>query len=136
MSSSTTDEKNEYNFYKRMNEIGEYRYNNKLDSIFVFQLTFISLLLFLILYYLSTIGVISKLTLSIITITMGLFVLYIYLTRLSVFSSMRDKNTWTRMNFGDGIIVPNGYKNNGVDGGTYGSLPTKNCYSTEVCDNT
>ena len=134
---SPNDTTNEYNFYKRMNEIGEYGYNNKLDTVFVFQLTFIVLLIFLILYYLSTIGIISKLVLSIVTITMGLFVIYVYFTRLSVFSSMRDKKVWSRMNFGDGKIVPNGYQNNGINGGVSGSLPTKNCHakdSTEVCD--
>ena len=37
---SEPEDINEYNFYKRMNEIGEYRYRNSSDNIFVFQLIF------------------------------------------------------------------------------------------------
>jgi hypothetical protein len=32
----------EHNFYNRMNEIGEYNYNKRLDTIFIFQITFLS----------------------------------------------------------------------------------------------
>ena len=54
-----SDTKNEFNFYNRMNQVASYTYSNKMDTIFVFQLTFISLLVFIILYFLAKNNIIS-----------------------------------------------------------------------------
>uniref|UniRef100_A0A6C0D8V6 Uncharacterized protein n=1 Tax=viral metagenome TaxID=1070528 RepID=A0A6C0D8V6_9ZZZZ len=117
----------EYNFYQRMNEIGTYTYNNKMDTIFVFQLTFISLLIFIVLYYLYKNNVITFFVLSSVSLLLGLFVVYVYLNRILVYSKIRDQKDWSRINFGDGTIQPKDYNQAGVDGGENGSVPTQRC---------
>jgi hypothetical protein len=135
----TTDEAN---YYRRLNQIGEYKYNNRLDTVFIFQLTFIALLMFVALYYLSSVGIVSKIAVWIITMVLGVFLVIIYVNRLVVFGKMRDKNSWNRVNFGDDSITPSDYRNNGIAGGESGNRPTTNCRMansnpidpTEVCD--
>lgn len=123
MDSETRDE---YNFYQRMNEVANYTYSNKMDTIFVFQLTFISLLVFIILYYLYKNNIITFLMLTGVSVLLGLFVIYVYVNRLLVYSKVRDQKNWSRLNFGDGTKPPD-YKEVGVEGGENGSVPTQRC---------
>lgn len=121
------DTKDEYNFYQRMNEVASYTYSNKMDTIFVFQLTFISLLVFIILYYLAKNNIISYTILWSVSILLGLFVVFVYVNRLLVYSKIRDNRDWSRINFGDGTIKSANYVENGVEGGENGSVPTQRC---------
>jgi uncharacterized membrane protein len=117
----------EYNFYERMNEVASYTHSNKMDTIFVFQLTFISLLTFIVLYYLYKNNIITLLILTSVSILFGLFLLYIYINRIFVNSKIRDHRNWSRINFGDGQIKPANYNEAGVQGGENGSVPTQRC---------
>ena len=51
---SEAEDINQHNFYARMNEIGEYTYKNRSDTIFVFQLMFIAILIVIVLLYLKS----------------------------------------------------------------------------------
>ena len=113
-----------YNFYQRLNQIGEYKYNNRMDTLFMFQLSFIMLLVFIILFYLSSIGVISTIAMWIVLFLFGSIVLLVFLSRTIVLPKLRDKNEWNRMNYGDGTIPPSDYVTAGVGGGITGEAPT------------
>jgi hypothetical protein len=121
------DEKDEYNFYNRMNEVANYTYSNKMDTIFVFQLTFISLLVFIILYYLAKNTIITYTILWSVSILLGLFVIFVYVNRLLVYSKIRDQKNWSRLNFGDGTVKSSTYVEHGVEGGENGPVPTQKC---------
>lgn len=117
----------EYNLFRRKNAIGEYTYNNRLDTIFVFQLTFIALLVFLILNYLATYDYISNGAKWITITTITVFVIYVYINRIVLYGKMRNKNNWGDMNYGDNTILPDGYVEAGTIGGTNGTAPPYVC---------
>jgi len=121
------DTVNEYNFYNRMNKVASYTYSNKMDTIFVFQLTFICLLVFIILYYLAKTNVISFTLVWGVSIVLGLFVVFVFVNRLMVYSKIRDQNNWSRINFGDGTVKSSTYVEVGVEGGVDGAVPTEKC---------
>ena len=75
------DTKDEYNFYNRMNQVASYTYSNKMDTVFVFQLTFICLLVFIVLYYLAKNNVISFTLVWGVSILLGLFVVFVVIVR-------------------------------------------------------
>ena len=123
MNSDQPLDKNQYNFYNRINQFGEYKYNNRLDTLFIFQLSFILLLVFLILSYLNSVGLMSSFAKWLITIIFGSFVLLIFLSRVYVLPKLRDRNDWNKMNFGNGTLPPVLYNVAGVPGGIVGNLP-------------
>lgn len=114
----------QYSFYQRLSQIGEYKFNNRMDTLFLFQLSFIMLLVFIILFYLGSIGKISKIAMWIVLFLFGAIVLLIFLSRAIVLPKIRDKNEWNKMNYGDGTIVPTNYVVAGVAGGVSGEAPT------------
>ena len=120
----------DFNFYKRLSQIGEYKYNNRLDTLFIFQLTFIFILLFIVLSYLSRSGIISTIGKNLLLFTLGVFVLVIYLNHIVVLPKIRDSNNWNRMNYGDGTYKPDNYVVGGVIGGMNGPPPTGTCTTT------
>jgi len=120
---STSDVK-QYGFIQRLNQIGEYKYHNRMDTLFIFQLSFIMLLVFIILFYLSSRQLISPIAMWIILFLFGGIVLLIFLSRAVVLPKLRDKNDWNRMNYGDGTIPPKDYVAAGVAGGVNGEAPT------------
>lgn len=124
---------NESVFYSRLNEQGEYKYVNRLDTLFVLQLSFIIILIYIGLYYLNIFGLFSKASMYIvITLLFVVFVL-VLLNKAVVMANLRRK-TENKFNFGDGKEAPTSvYKNGGVDGGSPGSIPNSNCRTETVC---
>jgi hypothetical protein len=121
------DIRDEYNFYNRMNQVASYTYSNKMDTIFVFQLTFICLLIFIVLYYLAKTNVISFTVVWGVSILLGLFVVFVFINRLLVYTKIRDHKDWSRINFGDGTVKSSTYVETGVEGGENGPVPTEKC---------
>ena len=93
----------------RVREIKEWYYNNKLDTLFVFQLIFISLCALAVVAYLSKIGFISG---AVLGILIGLIVVILVLTiaNRAVYTDMlRDKRYWSkRINGIVGSPLPGG----------------------------
>ena len=110
----------EHNFYNRMNEIGDYSYNKRLDTIFAFQLTFITILIIVVLLYLRSSGLISSFILFPISGILVVVVLFILINRFVLSNSVRNKRYWNKLNFGDGLIAPPDYKSGGKPGGDFG----------------
>lgn len=122
-----SDTVNEYNFYNRMNKVASYTYSNKMDTIFVFQLTFISLLVFIVLYYFAKNNIISFTLVWGVSIILGLVVVFVFINRLLVYSKIRDQRDWSRINFGDGTVKSSTHVEAGVEGGEDGPVPTEKC---------
>ena len=114
---------NEDNFYKRMEEIGEYTFQNRMDTVFVYQLIFISLLIIIGLLYLKSIGVITPFFLYPTIILITIIVIFILINRIVFTDKIRNKNHWYQLNFGDGNIKPSDYVSAGSLNGTKGLMP-------------
>ena len=80
------------NFYNRISEFGEYEYNLTKSTIFVYQLTFIVILAFIVLYYFNRMDFISTPTLWLLITVMTIILLLIYINRFIVMPKMLDKN--------------------------------------------
>ena len=115
-----SESQEEHNFYNRMNEIGEYNYNKRLDVIFIFQLTFITILIIVALFYLKSIGIISSYIVYPISAILTIIILLILINRFVLSNSVRNKRYWHKLNFGDGLIVPPDYISGGKPGGDFG----------------
>uniref|UniRef100_A0A6C0IH57 Uncharacterized protein n=1 Tax=viral metagenome TaxID=1070528 RepID=A0A6C0IH57_9ZZZZ len=134
---SEPEDINEYNFYKRMNEIGEYRYRNSSDTIFVFQLMFIAILIVIVLLYLKSIGIVTAFFVYPVCILLTIIVIFILVNRIVLTNNIRDKRDWSKLNFGDGQRIPSGYITAGVEKGEFGiqaAPPATRCRTEEVCD--
>ena len=127
--------KEEGNFYSRMNEFGEYKYNSRLDTLFVLQLSFIIILIFIALYYLSLYGFFSKASMYIVTMLLTIVLTLIILNRAYVLPKMRSKFIWDKYNFGNNTETPTKtqYLQSGVDGGQSGTSPSQTCETQTVC---
>lgn len=125
----------EARFYSRMNEIAEYKYNNRLDTLFVLQITFIIILVFIALYYLTIYGLFSKTSFYIVVTLLIIVLLLIIISRAVVSPKMRSKFIWDKYDFGDGTQKPTAtkYIEGGVDGGQSGTTPNKICETQTVC---
>jgi hypothetical protein len=113
----------------RQAEINEWSYHNKMDTLFVFQLIFISLMTVALLYILSSQGYMG---LGFVMYTMGIlaFIMIIVIVNRYIYTrTTRDKRNWNRRRFGSdaGVESPltrgdNSYQEY-IDAirGTYGS---------------
>lgn len=117
---SEPEDKNEYNFYNRMNEIGEYRYKNSSDTIFVFQLMFIAILIVIVLLYLKSVGIVTSFFVYPVCVLLTIIVIFILVNRIVLTNNIRNKRNWSKLNFGDGKIPPSEYITAGVDKGEFG----------------
>ena len=127
------------NFYNRISEFGEYEYNLTKSTIFVYQLTFIVILAFIVLYYFNRMDFISTPTLWLLITVMTIILLLIYINRFIVMPKMLDKNNYDRLNFGDNTLQPAiSVVSGGVDGGQQGPPPpTVSCSNpAPVCTET
>ena len=115
-----TESVEEHNFYNRMNEIGEYNYNKRLDVIFIFQLTFITILIIVALSYLGSIGLINSYIVYLIAAILTVIIILILINRFVLSNSVRNKRYWHKLNFGDGLIVPPDYISGGKSEGEFG----------------
>ena len=113
---------NEQNFYKKMNEIGDYSYQNKMDTVFVFQLIFISILIIIALLYLKSINVSTSFFVYPMIILISIVDLFILVNRIVLTDKVRSKSHWFQLNFGDGTIAPSDYISAGTTNGTTGLI--------------
>ena len=121
-------------FYSRVSQFGEYKYNSSLDTLFVLQVTFIVVLIFIALYYFNFYGLFSKISLYIITIILTVLLILIILNKMVVIPRFRSKNVWDQYNFGDRRLNPTtAYTVSGVDGGNTGTTRSQTC--TTSCSN-
>ena len=104
-----SESEEEHNFYNRMNEIGEYNYNKRVDTIFIFQLTFINILIVIALFYLKSIGLITSFIVYPISVILTVIILLILINRFVLSNNIRNKRYWHKLNFGDGVIAPPDY---------------------------
>ena len=115
-----SESEEEHNFYNRMNEIGEYNYNKRLDVIFIFQLTFITILIIVALFYLKSIGLINSYIAYLISVILTVIVLLILINRFVLSNKIRNKRYWHELNFGDGVVAPPDYISPGKPEGDFG----------------
>jgi hypothetical protein len=90
----------------RQIEINEWSYNNKMDTLFVFQILFISLLIVSILMLFSYQGVIGR---GFVWYTFGILILLdilIIVNRAMYTDRIRDKKHWDRVSFPDDNKLP------------------------------
>lgn len=115
-------------FYSRINQFGEYKTNSSLDTLFVLQITFIVILIFIVLYYLNFYGLFSKISLYIVTVILTVLLLLIIVNKAIVIPKIRSKSVWDQYNFGDGTLNPTtAHTVKGVEGGSAGTSPTQTC---------
>jgi hypothetical protein len=84
----------------RQNEINEWTYNNKMDSLFVFQLIFISLLTVALLTVLSSQGYIGSGFVRYVMMVLAFIVVIVIINRYVYTRTTRDKRYWNRKRFG------------------------------------
>jgi len=102
----TDKEKDDNAFYSQINKFGEYKYNNTLDTLFVLQITFIVILIFIALYYLNLYGMLSRYALYIITIILTVLLMIIIINKAFVIPRIRSKSVWDQYDFGDRKLPP------------------------------
>jgi len=89
----------------RQTEINEWTYSNKMDTLFVFQLSFLSIVFVSILFYLYKIGVLGRTVVFYVTGVLMVILLILILNRYAYTSVTRDKHLWNRRNFiGDNTL--------------------------------
>jgi hypothetical protein len=99
----------------RQYEINEWSYNNKLDTLFVFQILFVTVLLVAALTYLNRLGFLSMPMLGAITGVLLILDIGILINRFQYTQKVRDKRYWNKRQFekrsvpqGSGSICPPG----------------------------
>jgi len=129
-------EKDDNAFYSRVNQFGEYKYNSSLDTIFVLQITFIVILIFIGLYYLNFYGLFSKAALYIVTIILTVLLIIIILNKAIVLPRIRSKAVWDQYNFGNGTLEPTTLHTvGGKDGGETGTSRSQTCTTSCAVSN-
>ena len=98
---------NNKNLANRQNEINEWAYGNKLDTLFVFQILFITVLLSAGLVYLQKLGFYSPAFLGVVTGILLFIDIVIIINRVNWTTRVRDQRYWNRRQFGHfDIAVP------------------------------
>jgi hypothetical protein len=80
-------------------KINEYSYQNKMDTLFLFQILLISLLILCVLAYGARAGFFSNAMFYYILILLVFLDIIIFLGRYSYTANLRDQNTWNRRRF-------------------------------------
>jgi hypothetical protein len=125
---------NKGTFYNSLNQASEYEYNDRLDMVYVLQITFIAILSFIMMYYFKMMGFLSTFAIWILTAIIVVFVILIYLNRMVVTPKLHTGTDWDHLNFGDGTLLPpSGYTQSGIPGGKPGSIEIKSCTTTTTC---
>jgi hypothetical protein len=91
---------NNKNLANRQNEINEWAYGNKLDTLFVFQILFITVLLSAGLVYLQKLGFYSPAFLGVVTGILLFIDIVIIINRVNWTTRVRDQRYWNRRQFG------------------------------------
>jgi hypothetical protein len=97
MSGSTED----YNkqLLNRQIEISEWTYNDRMETLFVFQILFISLMIVAILMYLKVAGMVGGAFVGYAIFLLLLIVVIIITNRAMYTNKIRDKRTWNKRKF-------------------------------------
>jgi uncharacterized membrane protein len=82
--------------YARQGEINEWQAQNKLDTLFFLQLTFLFFTVLVFLLFLRQYGVITSSILWIFVVILGLLVVGTLISRVSYTSNSRDQRHWNR----------------------------------------
>ena len=82
--------------YARQGEINEWQAQNKLDTLFFLQLTFLFFTVLVFLLFLRQNGVITSSIVWIFTAVLGILLVGTLVNRLSYTSNSRDKRHWNR----------------------------------------
>lgn len=82
--------------YARQGEINEWQAQNKLDTLFFLQLTFLFFTVLVFLLFLRQYGVITSSILWIFVVVLGLLVVGTLVSRVSYTSNSRDQRHWNR----------------------------------------
>lgn len=82
--------------YARQGEINEWQAQNKLDTLFFLQLTFLFFTILVFLLFLRQNGVITTSIVWIFTAVLGILLVGTLVNRLSYTSNSRDKRYWNR----------------------------------------
>ena len=109
---------NEQSFYRRMNEIGEYKYNSRMDTIYIFQIIFIFILTIIGLLYLKSINIITPFFTFPIIIFLTVIVIFIFINKLVFTNRIRDGKNWNELRFGK--VPPPDYIFRGTKTGSKG----------------
>ena len=83
----------------RQYEINEWSYNNKMDTLFVFQILFVTILLAAGLAYLNKMGFLSMTLLGIIVGILLFIDIAVLINRFNYTNRIRDKRYWNRRQF-------------------------------------
>ena len=84
---------------RRQFEINEWAYNNKLETLFLLQLLFISVLVLVLFLFLSKSGYISGTLAGSLSVLLFLVVGYVMYIRWNYTNSIRDTRLWSRRSF-------------------------------------
>jgi hypothetical protein len=82
--------------YARQGEINEWQAQNKLDTLFFLQLSFLFFTVLVVLLFLRQYGVITSSILWIFVVVLGLLVVGTLINRVSYTSNSRDQRHWNR----------------------------------------
>lgn len=80
----------------RAKEIKEWYYNNKLDTLFVFQLIFISICALAFIAYLSKIGIIGSYLVGTLIAVIIVIMIFLISNRATYTDMVRDKRYWSK----------------------------------------
>jgi hypothetical protein len=85
----------------RQIEISEWTYQDRMETLFVFQVLFIALMIVAILLYLRGAGIIGTAFVAYASLLLILVVVLIIINRSMYTNRIRDKRTWNRRDFAD-----------------------------------
>jgi hypothetical protein len=86
---------------KRQIEINEWTYNNRMETLFVFQILFISLMIVAILMYLRGAGFIGALFMGYVILLLVAVVIIIIVNRSMYTNRIRHNRFWSKRRFED-----------------------------------
>jgi hypothetical protein len=91
----------EYNadLAKRQAQINEWTYNNRMETLFVFQVVFISLMMVAIVAYLKKMGLVGGAFFIYFIILLSLLTIVIVLNRVLYTRNKRDSHVWGKRRF-------------------------------------
>lgn len=104
----SSDEKDQYNIdlATRQVEINEWSYNNKMDTLFVFQILFMSLLFVSILMVFKVSGIIGGAFVIYSLVIILILVVIIIVNRSMYTNNTRDYKFWNKRRFSDDNVKP------------------------------
>jgi len=85
----------------RQVQINNWSYNNKMETLFIFQLTFVSLLIVSILMLLKVEGFLTSVVVWYVMLIMVVLLVLIIVNRAIYNNSVRDGRYWNKRNFAD-----------------------------------